>query len=222
MDRKRLFRACAALVAALVLAACDTASGPQKTLNGLAQALDDNNSAAFLSGLDMTAYSENHVRNLAANDPALRALDSLGRFLSLGGIDGLLSSVLDTKAQMEAEFTRGVSSGELMARCRSAETPDCPWVPQSLRDATVVELGDGAAIAKITTPARLTSWLALRKEGERWLVVGRAVLEATAREYALAAGKPVSGGAPGAAPAPAPRPAPDAQKGPADGGVTKI
>ncbi|MDE7370156.1 MAG: hypothetical protein K2N07_00120, partial [Desulfovibrio sp.] len=53
--------------------------------------------------------------------------------------------------------------------------------------ATVVELGEDAAIAKVTTPARLTSWLALRKVGGRWLVVGRAAMEQTARQYALAA-----------------------------------
>ena len=221
MDRKRISRGLLALMAALLLVACTPESGPQKALDSLARALDENNSAAFLSGLDMTAYSQNHIRNMAANDPALRALDSLGRLFNVGGVDGLLSSVLDTRAQMEADFTRGVSSGELMARCRGAETPDCPWVPQSLRDATIVELGDGAAIAKITTPARLTSWLALRKVGERWLVVGRAVLEETARRYALDAGTPAKAGGAGGQ-APAPTPAPGKQQGGATGGATTI
>ena len=188
MERMRIFRlACCALMA-LVLLGCDGASGPQKALNNLAKALDDNDSKAFLAGMDMKAYAENHIRNMAADDPALRALGSLGRLFRLGNVDQLLAGALDMQAQMEADFTRGVSTGELMARCRTDETPECPWVPEALRDAKIVEVGAEAAIAKITTPARLTSWLALRKQGERWLVVGRAALEQTARQYALAAG----------------------------------
>lgn len=188
MARKTLFRFWLAAVFALLLA-CTPASGPQKTLNGLARALDDNDSAAFLSGVEMAAYSQNHMRNLAANDPALRALGSLGKIFRLGSMDSLLASALDINAKLEAEFRRGVSTGELAARCRSAETPDCPWVPQALREAKVVELSPEAAIAKVTTPARLTSWLALHKVGERWLVVGHAALENTAKSYALAYGK---------------------------------
>ncbi|HZF61713.1 MAG TPA: hypothetical protein VEZ52_08845, partial [Desulfovibrio sp.] len=51
--------------------------------------------------------------------------------------------------------------------------------------AKITELGADAAVAQVTTPARMTSWLALRKVGEKWLVVGQAVMESTAREYAL-------------------------------------
>ena len=207
MERKGFARLACAFVAVLLLCACMSQSGPQKALDGLAKALDANDSAAFLAGMDMTAYAENHIRNLAEDDPALRALGSLGRLFRLGNVDQLLSGALDMKAQMEADFTRGVSTGELMARCRAADTPDCPWVAQALRDATVVELGEDAAIAKVTTPARLTSWLALRKVGGRWLVVGRAAMEQTARQYALAA--PAEQEAPAtAAPAPAPTPKP--------------
>ncbi|MDE7241367.1 hypothetical protein, partial [Desulfovibrio sp.] len=190
MERKRIFRLACAVLLALAALGCNGASGPQKALNSLARALDDNDSAAFLAGMDMKAYAENHIRNLAANDPALRALGSLGRLFRLGNVDQLLSGALDMKAQMEADFTRGVSTGELMARCRTDDTPECPWVPEALRDAKIVELNAEAAIAKITTPARLTSWIALRKLGERWLVVGRAALEQTARQYALDAGVP--------------------------------
>lgn len=219
MKRKRIFRLACAVLLALVALGCNGASGPQKALNSLAKALDDNDSAAFLSGLDMTAYAENHIRNLAANDPALRALGSLGRLFRLGNVDQLLSGALDMKAQMEADFTRGVSTGELMARCRTDETPECPWVPEALRDAKIVELNAEAAIAKITTPARLTSWIALRKLGEHWLVVGRAALEQTAREYALAAGAQEQAPAKvEPAPAPAPKKAP--RSGAAAGAVT--
>ena len=217
MKRKRISRlACAALMA-LVALGCTGASGPEKALDSLARALDNNDSAAFLSGMDMTAYAENHIKNLAADDPALRALGSLGRLFRLGNEDQLLSGARDMKAQMEADFTRGVSTGELMARCRTADTPDCPWVPQALRDAAVVELGPVAAVAQVTTPARLTSWLALRKVGERWLVVGRAALEQTARQYALAA--PAQDEAPaGTSPAPAPERAPAPKAAPEKSG----
>ena len=220
MERKRIFRLACAVLLALAVLGCNGASGPQKALDSLAKALDDNNSAAFLAGMDMKAYAENHIRNLAANDPALRALGSLGRLFRLGNVDQLLSGALDMKAQMEADFTRGVSTGELMARCRTDETPECPWVPEALREAKIVELNAEAAIAKITTPARLTSWIALRKLGEHWLVVGRAALEQTARQYALAAGAQEQGAAPAEA-KPAPAPAP--KKTPKPGsGVTTI
>ena len=227
MERKSFARLACACGAVLLLAACMSQSGPQKALDGLAKALDANDSAAFLAGMDLTAYAENHIKNLAEDDPTLRALGSLGRLFRLGNVDQMLAGALDMKAQMETDFTRGVSTGELMARCRAADTPDCPWVPQALRDATVVELGEDAAIAKVTTPARLTSWLALRKVGGRWLVVGRAALEQTARQYALAA--PAQEEAPAkASPAPAPGPkadpAPKAapEKGKKPGGVMTI
>lgn len=222
MERKRVFRLACAVLMALAVLGCEGSSGPQKALDGLARAMDNNDSAAFLSGMDMSAYAENHIRNMAADDPALRALGSLGRLLRLGNVDQLLSGALDMKAQMEADFTRGVSTGELMARCRTDETPDCPWVPEALRGAKIVELNAEAAIAKITTPARLTSWLALRKLGDRWLVVGRAALEQTARQYALA-GDASRGDVP-ARTAPGPAPAPKKKPGPAapSGGVTTI
>lgn len=219
MERKRIFRLACAVLLALVALGCNGASGPQKALNSLAKALDDNDSAAFLAGMDMQAYAENHIRNLAANDPALRALGSLGRLFRLGNVDQLLSGALDMKAQMEADFTRGVSTGELMARCRTDETPECPWVPEALREAKIVELNAEAAIARITTPARLTSWIALRKLGEHWLVVGRAALEQTARQYALAAGAEKQEQAPAKA-SPAPAPAPKKTPGPGSGVTT--
>ena len=44
-------------------------------------------------------------------------------------------------------------------------------------------MGLETSTVKITEA--MTSWLALRKVGEKWLVVGQAVMESTAREYAL-------------------------------------
>lgn len=215
MRMKPCFRVWLAVVSSLLLAACLSASGPEKALDGLARALDSNDSAAFLAGVDMAAFTENHLRNMAADDPALGSLDALGNFLGLGGVDRFLGNLLDMRGRLETEFRRGVSSGELMARCRTAETPDCPWVPQALREAKIVELGPEAAIARVTTPARLTSWLALRKVGERWLVVGQAVMEEAARACALGAGKKTS------APDGAGRQRPAAPAG-ESGGVTTI
>lgn len=204
------------LVAALLVAlltAC-FASGPQKALNNVAEALDKNDSAAFLAQVDMKAFAANQIKNMTRQDQALSSLDSLGRMLGLGGMDELLGSVMDMQARLNKQFTRGVSTGEMMAQCRVAQNPDCPWVPESLRNAQITDLGEAAAVARITTPARMTSWLALRKTGERWLVVGQALLESTARDYALgktapqdeAPAAPAVPSAPGAAPA---RPTPD-------------
>lgn len=212
-----------ALMLGLLAAACVT-SGPQKALNALADALNKNDSAAFLAQLDMKSFAVNHIKNMTKDDQALGALDSMGRMLGLGGMEDLLGSVVDMQARLQKQFTRSVSTGELMAQCGAAETPDCPWVPESLKNAKITELGADAAVAQVTTPARMTSWLALRKVGENWLVVGQAVMESTAREYAQQKTAPAK-----AAPAPVqptPKPAPEKTPVPenrADNqGVTKI
>ena len=212
-----------ALMLGLLAAACVT-SGPQKALNALADALNKNDGAAFLAQLDMKSFAVNHIKNMTKDDQALGALDSMGRMLGLGGMEDLLGSVVDMQARLQKQFTRSVSTGELMAQCGAAETPDCPWVPESLKNAKITELGPDAAVAQVTTPARMTSWLALRKVGENWLVVGQAVMESTAREYAQQKTAPAK-----AAPAPVqptPKPAPEKTPVPenrADNqGVTKI
>lgn len=168
------------------LAACE-ASGPQKTLDEMASALENNNPSLFLSQVEMGDYAKNYVKNYTRDDLALNSINQFSNMLGLGGIDSLINSIVDIKSSLANQFERGVASGEMIAQCATATTPDCPWVPQSLRDARIIQVGEGAAIAKITTPARLTSWLALRQFGKNWLVVGHAVLEANARECALAA-----------------------------------
>lgn len=184
----KLFRRGLLLSLVLVLgglvAACVT-SGPQKALNNVADALNKNDGAAFLAQLDMKPFAANQIKNMTREDQALNALDSMGRMLGLGGMEDLLGSVVDMQARLQKQYMRGVSTGELVAQCSNADTPDCPWVPESLKNAKITELGDDAAVAQVTTPARMTSWLALRKVGENWLVVGQAVMESTAREYAL-------------------------------------
>lgn len=221
------------LILAALVAAC-VSSGPQKALNGMAEALKKNDSAAFLAGIDIKSFANNDIKNLTREEAPLGLLDSLGRSLGIGGMDELLGSIVDMEARVSNHFNRGVSTGELMAQCRQADTPNCPWVPESLNDAKVIEIGSDAAVAQITTPARITSWLALRKIDGKWLVVGQAVMESTARQYAGGKSAPAAPATPGKAkpqPAPAdptPQPAPEnptpGQDNMADGnqGVTKI
>lgn len=187
---------CLIVMMILILGAC-SASGPEKALDKLATALEKNDNAAFLAGIDMAAFTDNYLRDLTSSDEALSSLNALGNMLGLGSLDQLINSVVDMRERLRQQFERGVASGELMARCRTTDKPDCPWVPQSLRDATVVEIDANAAIAKVTTPTRLTSWLALRKFGNDWKVVGMAILESAARSMAQkAAGTAPASGQP--------------------------
>lgn len=183
---------------AVLLAAC-LGQGPENTLNKAADALERNDSAAFMAQLDMSAFAASQIKNLTREDNALRSLDSLGRMLGLGGMEDLIGSVFNMEKRLQEEFVRGVSSGELPAACRKATTPDCPWVPESLRKASVIKLDDSAAVARVSTPEKITSWLALRRKGDAWLVVGQAPLEETARAHARkpAAASPEGGGARG-------------------------
>lgn len=180
-----------ALLLVCLLCACQT-SGPKEALNAMAKAMRGNDAPAFLSLLDMRSYASNRIRALAREDKALGTLDRLGRALGLGGMDDLLGNVLDMERELQQRFTRGVSTGELMAQCRKAETPDCPWVPEALQQARVTELGEDSAVAQVTTPARMTSWLALHRQNGVWRVVGRAVLESDARDFAEAAAQAAS------------------------------
>jgi hypothetical protein len=176
----------------LFLAACFP-SGPQKTLNAMAGALQKKDSSAFLACLDLKLYASNEIKNLTRDNQALNSLNSLGRMMGLGGemMDDLLDSVLNMESQLQRDFTRGIGTGEMENQCRAAQTPDCPWTSDALKNAQVKELNEDAAVASVTTQARVTSWLALQKKGERWFVVGRAPLEDSARSSA--ADKPAPG-----------------------------
>lgn len=201
-----------------LLASC-LSSGPEKPLGAMADAMEKNDSATFLAQIDMPRFAANEARNMTNENEALNMLDSLGQDLGLGGMDQLLGSALNMEDKLRKSLTRGVSTGELMAHCRKAERPDCPWVPESLRNAKVVELGPEAAVASVTTPAGMTSWLALRKQGENWRVVGRAVMENMARAFAQAGQAKAAPAAPAKTQQPAAKPAPKpAPKG--DGAVT--
>lgn len=179
-----------AILACLILAC--TADGPQQTLDKLAKAMDNNDSQAFLEQFDMDAYSASFLKSMTQQNEALHSLSALGKMFGLGNLDQLVTSIVNVKAELAGHFNRGVASGELMAQCRKAATPDCPWVPQSLREAQIREIAADAAIAKVTNPEHMTCWLALHKFGQNWLVVGRAVLEADAA--ALAQNPPAGAG----------------------------
>lgn len=191
------------VLSAVLLAACMT-SGPEKTLGEMADALSNNDSAAFMANMDLKRFANNEISNMTQESRGLNMLDSLGRRLGIGGVDKMLNSIVDVENDLRQHFQRGVSTGELMADCRQATTPDCPWVPESLRKAKVVKLNETAAVASVTTPAGMTSWLALQKRGESWQVVGQAVMEDTARKYALGTAAPAGREQPAGQDKPAP------------------
>ena len=177
------------LVGTLLLAGC-LSSGPEKPLQEAATALAQKDSALFLAQIDMKRFAAAQINNLTQEDTALRTLDNVGKFLGLGGMDELLGSVMNMQMRLEDQFTRTVSTGELEMQCRAATSPDCPWVAQSLRNALVKELNPDAAVARITTPTNISSWLALRKINNVWKIVGQAPLEKSAAGYALETAAP--------------------------------
>lgn len=179
----------AIFLAALALAAC-TSSGPKKTLDEMATALQNNDPTAFLARVDLPAYAGNNLAAMTDGSPLLNSLNSLSGMLGLGSLDKMLNSVVDYTSELRDDLTRGVASGELTMTCQKAGETNCPWVASSLREAQIIEIGPNAAIAKVTAPTKLTSWLAMRKIGDKWLVVGKALLESDARKYALTEIKP--------------------------------
>jgi len=128
-----------------------------------------------------------------ASDPANRKTEALAQAFGALSIfldrDGEFSELIDRIVNIEGRTvsaaSRMVSSGELVNMCTKAQTPDCPWVPQSLSSAVVKNIDDSHAVAKVTTPASMTSWLALRKQGDAWKIVGKAILEEDAASYSL-------------------------------------
>ncbi len=195
------------------------ASGPEKPLEDMAKALENRDATAFLNHMDMKRFAANEVQGLTKNNAALSALSDMGKFLGIGGMESLLGSVMETPQQITESFTRGVSTGELINACTRSQKPNCPWVPDSLRGAKVKELSEASAVAQVTTPAGMTSWLALTKQGDAWKVVGHAVLENDAAVATKALPEPQKDSdkakaptptskAPSQAPSKAPSPAP--------------
>ncbi len=161
-------------------------SGAEKPLTTMADALTERNSKQFLEQMDIKRFATSQVQALTQDSKPLNALDNMGKLLGLGGVNDLLGTVLDAEKNMTSYFTRHVSTGELINTCTRSQEPDCPWVPDALRDAKVKELSDVAAVAQVTTPAGVSSWLALAKVQDTWKVVGQAILENQAVSLALA------------------------------------
>lgn len=180
----RMRRAAAALLVAAAVSGC-VSTGPEKTLHDLADALNANDAEAFLELLDGGRLAQCEVRNMIREDRALSMLNDLGKRLKLGGMQELLGQALDVERELLREYEQGVSTGSMMAECRSATSSGCPWVPESLKAAEIREISPTAAVARVITPARMTTWLALQQRDGRWRVVGKASLESTARDYAL-------------------------------------
>ncbi len=189
----------------VLLCAC-TESGPQKTLNNLAQALEKKDSDYFVSQIDMPRFAAAQINNMTKVSEPLRALDAVGRMLGLGGMEHLIGAVRDMQAKENERFMRGVGTGELMLMCKEAKTPDCPWVPQSLREAEIFDITEGMAVAQITTPTNISSWLALTKIGDSWKVVGQSPLKSDAENFAQGKKRDIEQASPMDVPAPPPPP----------------
>lgn len=174
------------LLTASLLGGC-WSPAPEKPLVEMAKALEERDAQRFLAQMDSTRFAASMLKNRTENNEPMRLLDSLGKSLGIGGISDLLNSVIDVEQQEKNDFARGVGSGELMHQCRQARRSGCPWVPESLLNATVREISSHAAVAKVTTPVGMTTWLALAKEGDTWKVVGQSPVEADALLYAKGA-----------------------------------
>lgn len=180
---KRTLAITALFCLTLGLAGCQSGAG--KTLEQAGTALKNKDSGAFLSQFDMQAYAAHEFANLKQSNQLLSGLDSMGKMLGLGSqVNDLINSIIDLQGRYTDTFTRTVASGELQDQCSKSKTPDCPWVPEALASAEVRELNETAAVAKVTTPANMTSWIALRKHNDQWKIVGKATLQDTAEKFA--------------------------------------
>ena len=181
---KKLLSLTCLLCLALALSACEGA-GPKSALDAASKALQAKDSQAFLALVDMKSYAAHEMVNLKQDHKLLNRLDSIGGMLGLGSeLNELLDQIMDLENRTVKTLNRTVSSGELANMCTKAQTPDCPWVPESLAKAEVKSLSETEAVARVTTPANMTSWIALRKADKDWKIVGKAVLEEDAARFA--------------------------------------
>ncbi len=151
----------------------------------MAKAMETQDSKLFLEQIDMQRFALAQVQGITKENAPLNTLDNLGKMLGIGGISDLVGSVVDVETATTEYFNRGVSTGELILECTASQKPYCPWVPEALKKAIVKELSSKAAVAKVTTPAGMTSWIVLAKKNAAWKVAGQAVLENEATALAL-------------------------------------
>ncbi len=168
------------------LSAC-MPSEAEKPLVEMAEALRNRDAKHFLAQIDMPNYAQALMNNATKSNPALKTFEEMGKIFGFGGIQNLFGSVAQTQREEMRRFQYGVSSGELIIACQNSARPGCPWVPDSLRNAKVKEITKDMAVAPVTTPSGITSWLALAKIEGAWKVVGQARLEAEAAYHAQSA-----------------------------------
>ena len=189
----------------LLLAAC-IGSGPGKALHEVASSLERKDSTAFLAKMDMQRYASAYVDNLTRGNSALRAIDDAASKLFGLGVSDMVKGISSMESELTNDFQQRVSTGELVNECSQAASTSCPWVPAALRAAKVKELDDKAAIAHVTVPGNIATWLALAKDNSgAWKIVGFSPQENAAAAQARAGLAP---------PKPAPAPPPPANKKP--------
>jgi len=167
----------------LLLAGC-IGSGPGKALHDVASSLERKDSAAFLAKMDAKRYAMAFMDNLTQGNPALKALDSAASKLFGMGVMDMVNSVASVEEQLVGDFKKRVATGELVNECSQAASTGCPWVPASLRGARIKELGPDAAVAHVTVPGNIATWIAMAKIGEEWKIVGLSPQEELSARYA--------------------------------------
>jgi hypothetical protein len=167
----------------LLLAGC-IGSGPGKALHEVASSLERKDSAAFLAKVDAGRYAAAYLDNLTQGNPALRALDSAAGKLFGMGVADLLNSLALVEEQLVGDFRTRVATGELVNECSRAASTGCPWAPASLRGAKIKELGPDAAVAHVTVPGNIATWIAMARTGGEWKIVGLSPREEFAVRYA--------------------------------------
>ena len=170
-------------VCVLLLAGC-VGPSPSKTLDEVASSLTNKDSAAFLAKMDTKRYAAACMNNITQGNPALRMLDSAASRLFGTGVTDLITSVASVEEQLVSDFKTRVSTGALVNECSQAASTGCPWVPVSLRAAKIKELGPDAAVAHVTVPGNIATWIAMSKIGAVWKIVGMSPQEELATRYA--------------------------------------
>jgi hypothetical protein len=170
-------------VCVLLLGGC-IGSDPGKALHGIASSLERKDSAAFLARVDAKRYAAAFMDNLTRGNQALKALDSAASRLFGMSVADMVNSVASVEEQLVGDFKKRVATGELVNECSQAASTSCPWVPASLRSAKIKELGPDAAVAHVTVPGNIATWIALAKIDQEWKIVGLSPQEEFATRYA--------------------------------------
>ena len=185
MKKFSYFAASFILLGCLGLMGCDSNNPSAKdSLIACANALEQNDAQAFINSFDLKACAANQIKNMTKANDALNTLDKWGKDLGIGGMQDLIDNVFDMENSLRQNFVKKSSTGELALECQRQTTPGCPWEPKSLRQAQVKLSGPDVAVARVKTPANLTTWLGLARKQKKWVIVGWGSLEDEARAYA--------------------------------------